>query len=481
MIMTRRDFLSASAACAAGVSIGRARAAPLPRDADIVVIGAGAAGIAAARRVQAANRTVLVVEAADRIGGRCHTDSMTFGTPFDRGARWLFEPDTNPIIRLARSAGTDVFPSQLGQKIRIGRRNARAGETEQFLAALMRARRAIGEAARKKIDVACASVLPEDLDAWTGTIDFVIGASATGKDLKDLSVMDRASAPERNAAIGCRQGLGALLATLGKALPVSLSTPVSQVTWTGRSIGVETSAGRIDARAVIVTVSVNVLTAGHIRFTPELPKRHLDAAARLSLGSYDRIALWLPGNPLGLGPRETMIEQSSGGKTALLVANANGSSLCTVDIAGSFGRDLSAQGTGAMTAFATEWLTKLFGSDAAAAVRQTAATRWNADPHVLGAMSAAEPGGHPSRRILTEALGNLFFAGEAAHETLWGTVNGAWESGERAADAALRKIGASKEKNEPAQPQASKHKPSRAQRRTPSRRGNDAFGFPLPR
>lgn len=133
-----------------------------------------------------------------------------------------------------------------------------------------------------------------------------------------------------------------------------------------------------------------------------------------------------------------------------------------------------------MTAFVTEWLTKLFGSDAAAAVKQSAATRWNADPHVLGAMSAAEPGGHPSRKILMEPLGNLFLAGEAAHETLWGTVNGAWESGERAADAALRKIGGSKEK-EPAQPPASKHKQSRPRRQTPSRRGNDAFGFPLPR
>lgn len=131
-----------------------------------------------------------------------------------------------------------------------------------------------------------------------------------------------------------------------------------------------------------------------------------------------------------------------------------------------------------MTAFATEWLTKLFGSDAAAGVKQSAATRWNADPYALGAMSAAAPGGHPSRRILMEPLGNLFLAGEAAHETLWGTVNGAWESGERAADAALRKIGASKE---PAQPSASKHKPSRHDRRTPSRSAKDAFGFPLPR
>ena len=78
MTMTRRHFLSASAALAVtpGFSGGRAGAAPLPREADIVVIGAGAAGIAAARRIMAANRKVIVVEAASQIGGRCQTDSF---------------------------------------------------------------------------------------------------------------------------------------------------------------------------------------------------------------------------------------------------------------------------------------------------------------------------------------------------------------------------------------------------------------------
>jgi monoamine oxidase len=89
-----------------------------------------------------------------------------------------------------------------------------------------------------------------------------------------------------------------------------------------------------------------------------------------------------------------------------------------------------------------EWLTKLFGSEIAAKVKKTGVTRWNAAPFILGAMSAAAPGAQPSRKILTEPIGSLFLAGEATHETLWGTVDGAWESGERAADAALRKIGA---------------------------------------
>ena len=79
MTMTRRELLSASAAIVLAPALGgRAWAAPLPREADIVVIGAGAAGIAAARRIAAANRRVLVVEAASQIGGRCLTDTATF-------------------------------------------------------------------------------------------------------------------------------------------------------------------------------------------------------------------------------------------------------------------------------------------------------------------------------------------------------------------------------------------------------------------
>jgi monoamine oxidase len=441
--MTRRGFLSASAALAAVPALGaRAWAAPLPREADIVVIGAGAAGIAAARRIVAANRKVIVVEAANQIGGRCLTDTATFEVPFDRGARWMHNPDTNPMIKLARGAGLDVAAAPPGQKIRIGRRNARAGETEEFLAALVRANRAIDEGSRGKADVACAAVMPKDLGDWAGTAEFVLGANATGKDLRDVSVLDKARAQDRNAAIACRQGLGTLIARLGEQLPLALSTPASRVGWSGRDVMVETPSGKIAARAAIVTVSSNVLASGNIKFTPDLPKRQLDAAAKLGLGSYDRIALQLPGNPLGLGRDDVFIEQSNSTRTALLLANMAGSSLCVIDVAGSFGSDLSAQGEKAMIAFAVEWLTKLFGSDAAAAIRKSSATRWNAAPFALGAMSVAAPGGQPSRKILGEPVGSLFFAGEATHETLWGTVDGAWESGERAAEAALRRIGA---------------------------------------
>ena len=463
MTMTRRDFLSASAALAmTPVFGGRTGAAQLSRDADIVVIGAGAAGIAAARRIQAANRKVIVVEASGQIGGRCLTDAAMFEVPFDRGARWMHNPESNPMIKSARAAGLEITTAPLGQKIRIGRRYARPGETEEFLAALVRANRAIDDASRRS-DVSCASVLPKDLGGWAGTVEFVLGANFAGKDLKELSVVDKARAQDRNSAIACRQGLGTLIAKLGEQVPLSLSTPANRISWGSRDVTVETPSGKIAARAAVITVSSNVLAAGNIKFAPEIPKRTLDAVSRLSLGSYDRIALQMPGNPLGLVRDDIIIEQSNSTRTALMYANMGGSSLCTLDVAGSFGRDLSAQGEAAMVAFAVEWLTKLFGSDAAAAVKKSSATRWNAAPFALGAMSAAGPGGQASRKILTEPIGCMYLAGEATHETLWGTIDGAWESGERAAEAALRRIGALKD-TEPAPAPA---RAPKSQRRAP--------------
>ena len=300
----------------------------------------------------------------------------------------------------------------------------------------------------------------------------MLGANATGKDLKDVSVIDKARAQERNAAIACRQGLGTLIAKLGEQVPLALSTPASRIGWSNRDVTVETPAGKIVARAAIITVSSNVLAAGNIKFTPDIPKRQLDAAAKLSLGSFDHIALQLPGNPLGLARDDIIIEQSNSTRTALLFANMGASSLCSIDVAGSFGRDLSAQGEKAMVAFAVEWLTKLFGSDVAAAVKKSSATRWNAAPFVLGAMSSAAPGGQASRKILTEPIGCMFLAGEATHETLWGTVDGAWESGERAAEAALRRIGALSDEPEAAPARAPKQRRrGRRQRVCRERRG----------
>jgi monoamine oxidase len=454
---SRRSFLAASAASlAAGPALAAPRPKPAPGPApppgpepvprsgnvDVVVVGAGAAGIAATRRLVAAGKRVVLLEAAVEIGGRCITDTRTFGVPYDRGAHWIYSADINPLAKFATQAGLDLYPAPPGQRMRIGRRYAREGEMEDFLAGLVRANTAIADAARKT-DTACMQVLPKDLGEWRPSIEFVLGPYNSGKELSELSTADIARSAERDNNAFCRQGLGALVAKLGAGLPLLTATPVARIGWGRGTVEVEMAkGGQFQARAVIVTASTGVLNAGKIKFTPDLPKRQLDALGRLKLGSHDHVALELPGNPLGLRADELVFEKSDSKQTAAIFANVAGSTLCVVDVGGSFGRDLAAKGEAAMVDFALGWLGGLYGTDLKNAVKRRHATRWNDEPWVLGATSAASPGAQSARRILLEPLGNrLFFAGEAAHETLWGTVGGAWESGDRVADAVVKMLG----------------------------------------
>jgi monoamine oxidase len=437
--LSRRFFLAASAALAARPVIGAG--APATNTAtDVVIVGAGAAGIAAARRIASAGRKYVLIEAADHIGGRCFTDTRTFGVPYDRGAHWIHTPDFNPLTKLTARRGIDVYPAPPGQKVRIGRRYAREGELEDFLALQVRANRGIADVARKG-DAASAQGLPNDLGDWRPTIEFVFGPFGCGKDLTQVSAVDFTKSAERNTDAFCRQGFGAYLASFAEGLTVKLSTPATAIDMR-RDIVVETPKGSISARAAIVTVPTNVMTSGEIKFIPELPKRHVDAFSKLSLGSYDHIALELTGNPLGFESDDLVLEKSTNAHTAAILANVSGTKLCLVEVAGAFGRDLAAQGEAAMVDFAAGWLAGLYGTDVKKAIKRSHATRWNHEPLALGAFSAAAPGGQGSRRILMEPLQNtLWFAGEAVHETLWGTVGGAWESGERTADAVLHRLG----------------------------------------
>jgi monoamine oxidase len=455
--LSRRTFLAGTAALVSGPAFaaqrnrnrgsssggGSGSSSNSSSDVDCIIVGAGAAGIAAARRFMAAKRSFILVEASNRVGGRCIVDTQSFGgIPFDRGAHVIYGQDSNPLARLATSTGLDVYPASSAQRIRIGRRNAREGELEDFLAATVKATRAIADASRTK-DIDCASALPKDLGDWKPTVEFALGPYNNGKDLNEISAMDLSHAPDRYASSFCRQGYGALLAKLAQGIPVQLDTAVKSVEITGRGTRVEatTTRGTIGAANMIITASTNVLASGLIKFEGDTPSRHVEAWNKLKLGSFDHIALELPGNPLGLQRDDLVFEQSSGPRTGALLANVSGTPLSIIEVGGRFGRELTAKGDKAMVEFAVEWLAGMFGNDVKAGVKRTQTTQWNKDPWALGAFATASPGGAGARKALMEPLRNrVYFAGEAIHETQWGTVGGAWESGTRAADAIVRRL-----------------------------------------
>jgi monoamine oxidase len=464
--LTRRTLLLGSVAALAAPAVHAGAQTAPAAEIDVIIVGAGAAGIAAARRLAAAGRSFTLVEAADRIGGRCITDTRSFGVPFDRGAHWIHNPDINPLTRLASRTGLDVYPAPFGQRVRIGRRNARESELEDFLAAVVRSNRAIADAARGRGDGNSAQALPKDLADWRATVEFAIGPYGVARDLDEISVLDLSKSVDRDIGAFCRQGYGALLAKLAEGIPVELDTPVTQVETGNRTrLEATTPRGTLTSSYMIVTASTNVLASGKIRFDRGLPKRQLDALDKLRLGSSDHIALDMPGNPIGLQPDDIVFEKATGRRTAALLANVSGTSLSVIEVGGQFGRELSSYGDLAMVDFAVQWLADLFGSDARRAVRRTQTTQWNVAPWTLGAFATASPGGQWARKALMEPIRDrVFLAGEAVHETLWGTVGGAWESGERAADAVLRKLAGAVEPA-PAPPPPEPAKPRRPQRR----------------
>ncbi len=441
---------------------------PQPTEVDAIIVGAGAAGISAARRLSAAGRSFTVIEASGRVGGRCVTETGSFGVPFDRGAHWIHNPDSNPLTRLASRTGLEVYPSPPGQKVRIGRRYARESELEDFLATTVRANRSIADAARGRSDGDGRGALPRDLGEWRPTVEFALGPYNAGRDLDEMSVQDLSRSVERDSGAFCRQGFGALLTKLAEGIPVELNNPATQIEFPGRGVlaSVTTPKGKLSGRYVIVTASTSLLAAERIKLEGGLPKRQADAVEKLKLGSLDHIALELPGNPLGLQRDDLVFEKSSGPRTAALLANVSGTPLSVVTVGGRFGRELVAKGEKAAVEFAVEWLSAMFGADVKRTLRRTQVTNWNAEPWALGASSAAAPGGQWARKALMEPVrGRVYFAGEAAHETMWGTVAGAWESGERAANTVIRRLAGLPDIVEAAKPEPAA--PARRQRRQP--------------
>ena len=125
----RRLFLKASAT---SLLAPRILFANTPTNPDVVIIGAGIAGIEAARTLNARGVSFVVLEASNRIGGRAYTDNDIFGLPFDFHAHWISHPSGNPLIDYGRDNGFNVYPDPNVSKSFVGNREATEEEYEDL-------------------------------------------------------------------------------------------------------------------------------------------------------------------------------------------------------------------------------------------------------------------------------------------------------------------------------------------------------------
>lgn len=434
--LTRRRLLARGAALAT-LPFGAAAALGQQSEADVIIIGAGTAGISAARRVAEAGRSYALLEASAHVGGRTVTDTAVFGVPFDMGATRLYLPAARPMAAFGRADGLDIHRAPQGGRLYQSGREASDSDYEDFIATVRRAERAIGAAGDAGRDLPASRVLP-DLGPWSASARFVVGPLACAKGLGQVSTVDASRAEERDGEEVCRQGVGTLVTRLARPLTVRLETVARSVDLGGRLVAVQTNRGTVLGRVVILAVPPSLLAAGKLRVLPGLPQRYRTAIEKITLGAYDHIAFQLPRNPLGLSPDEMIYFKLEGTSAYALRARIGGGDLHMLEVAGDTAAGLAEAPAEAATAFLKEALTREFGADMAARIGRVHATRWTREPFALGAFSCALPGFGNMRRAFTEVVsGRLLFAGEHAHETLWGTVGGAWVAGERAARQAL--------------------------------------------
>lgn len=400
-------------------------------DIDVAIVGAGAAGIAAARYLRAKTLDCRVLEARARPGGRAWTDHDSLGLPFDRGCAWLHDALHNPLRLLARSEGMECASGMHIRYHRGGRFAARR-ESEAIRDFLDRSIQTLTCTGRTGHDVPAASILPRT-DAHKPFLDYLV-AAINGVDAESYSTGDAAEEESGENWI-IREGLGTLIAErLGAKLPMSLDCPVRRIAWNGRGVRLDTDQGSLRARAVIVTVSTGVLAGGGLAFEPGLPdwkRRALDA---LPMGRAEKIALAFDGDVFDV-PENTLVSIERQGRVVGFHLRPFGHALAVCYTGGQLAETVAGMEQAETQAFAMDHLAHAFGAGIRRRLHGCSITAWHKDPWARGSYSAAQPGGHLQRALLARPLSPyLQFAGEATHSQAFATAHGAWMSGIRAAE-----------------------------------------------
>lgn len=398
---------------------------------DVVVIGAGAAGLAAAKTLRAAGVSFAVLEAMDRIGGRAWTTSTDFGVPFDIGCAWLHAADRNPFFADARSAGWTLQHHDMAlDHLWFGGRRASEAEMAQMREA--EAALAACIAAHDSPDDRLSSLIANchylrANSTFCGPMDF-------GADDDEISVTDFKLAADLDPNYFTKEGFGALIHHWGADVPVTLSAPVRQIRYDGAGVEVSGAFGQIRARAAIVTVSTGVLQYEGIRFAPALPPEVQEAIFDLPMGLLTKIPLAVSGTRLGLEAFDDLLIERHARHDVYFLAFPFDLDLMVGFVGGDFAWEMEAAGQEAAVDFATDRLADLFGSDIRRHVTHGSMTRWSGERNVRGAYAVARPGKSAARATLAEPVADrIWFAGEALAGPLMQTAAGARLSGEAVA------------------------------------------------
>ncbi|MFJ7199621.1 flavin monoamine oxidase family protein [Streptomyces sp. NPDC098926] len=425
---------------------------------DTIVVGAGIAGITAARLLHAAGRRVVVLEARDRVGGRIWTD-RTAGFSVDRGASWIHGLTGNPLTEVVTALGMETREFTVGSFQAGGRPIADHDESRRLLD---------DDATRKwTVDVDTAD------DLFRRTVE------TSGPDESYATVAERALAatgwePERAERVRAFYrhrteeqcgaeieqvaahaldedaiegeevifpgGYDVLPRVLAEGLDVRTGMTVTAITRSATGVRVDTEDESFDAARVIVTVPLGVLKAGTIEFTPTLPEAVAGPIARLGMGVFNKVFLQFPDRFW----QDDVYAIRQHGRAGFPwhswydVSVVSGKPMLLTFAGGAWGRETEQMTDEEVVSSVLGSLRKIYGDSVPGPVAHWI-TRWGADPLALGSYSYVAVGSsHDDHDAMAGPVdGVLHFAGEAT----WGrdpaTVHGALKSGCRVAERIL--------------------------------------------
>jgi len=411
---------------------------------DVAIVGAGAAGLAAAKTLERRGLSFVVLEASHRIGGRAYTEEVAPGVPFDLGCHWLHSASLNPCVGIADSLGLHydkTEPSLLtessGMFHSVFVDGAWAGPEgiRDLTVHFRRSYGGIGGLSGDGPDRSVAEVTERDAP-WTPLFDYFVSLFSS-VDSDQVSARDVAGYRDTGEDWPVQEGYGTLVARFGAGVPVALNTAVREIVWSGKELRLGTARGEVRARKAIVTVSTGILGAGDIRFDPPLPDWKLEAIAALPLGNHNRICLVFDRNAFGEDhPKSTTI-MTPGTEPMTFRIRPFGYDYVHGMTGGRFADWLERAGPEASADFAKEKLRQAFGSGITRHIVRHLVTAWRGDPLIKGAYSAALPGQSGQRSALARPIDErLYFAGEATTTDFFATAHGAYLTGIAAADAA---------------------------------------------
>lgn len=404
----------------------------------MVIVGAGSAGIAAARRLLSVGLTVTVLEARGRIGGRTLTRSFK-GHPLDLGAHWLHAGPINPLVKLGFERGEPLRRAPTNGHFYVRGKPGSRTQAAALHRAFAMADRAMTHAAKAQEDQTAAKALPPGMGPQGHRVSDIHGL-VSGRPLDEVSLHDFPSM-EYADNLFIAGGLGGYVARLGKNLPIHLNAAVHAINWSGQGVRVESSVGALRTKAVIVTTPMAVLQADTIRFSPALPNEMQQAIHGFIQGVYEHVILHWPDAPFR-GPDRLATLSGTHRSPPGLLTRIDGTPFHFFELDRPNAVRFDKRDAHAPARFARAVLAEHFGHRALQHVSVMHATAWRNDPWSRASWAVIPPGLAFIRDSLKASVGErIWFAGEALSRAQWGTAGGAWEEGERAADEIAERLG----------------------------------------